>query len=121
MTESPPVFLSYGSPDRQRVLPFYDFLISRGIEAWVDVKELRVGQNWDFEIKRALRRASIIIVFISNTSIDRRGYVQREIKAALDRASEKLIDDIYLIPVILDDDASVPEQLSHIQHVRARV
>ena len=85
----------------------------------MDSKRLKVGQNWDFEIRRELDKAAIIVVFISNNSVDRRGYVQREIKLALSKADEKLPTDIYIIPILLDDDAQIPEQIKHIHCVRA--
>ncbi len=113
------VFVSYASPDRARVEPFVDALRSRGIDIWVDFQQLKPGQNWDFEIKRALDKASIIIMFVSDCSVDRRGYVQRELRIALDKRDERLIDDIYLIPVLLDDAVSLPNQLRSIQFVRA--
>ena len=82
-------------------------------------RRLKPGQNWDFEIQRSLNRATLIIVFISNNSVSRRGYVQREIKLALDKAKEKLATDIYLIPVLLDDDALILDELKHVQSVSA--
>jgi hypothetical protein len=36
---------------------------------------------------------------------------------ALDQAHEKLVDDIYLIPVMLDDGVPIPEQLQQIQAI----
>jgi hypothetical protein len=113
------VFLSYASLDRSRILPFYDFLEREGFNPWIDCHKLKPGQNWDFEIKRALDKATFVIFFVSNNSHDRRGYLQRELKLVLDKMSEKLSDDIYLIPVLLDDDAKLPDQLRNIQHIRA--
>lgn len=111
------IFVSYASPDRERVRPFCEFLKGVGLTVWVDYEQLRPGQNWDFEIKRALRHAGFVIAFISHNSINRRGYVQRELKAALDRLAEKLIDDIFFIPVLLDDDVKIPDEISSIQHI----
>lgn len=118
-TDPPLIFISYATPDRDRVLPFFDHLTSHGFNVWIDVRCLKPGQNWDFEIKRALNKASLILIFISNNSYDRRGYVQRELRLALDKLNEKLIDDIYVIPVLLDDDAPVPEQIKSIHFTRA--
>ncbi len=115
----PVIFISYATPDRERVLPFFDHLKSRGFNAWMDVRCLKAGQNWDFEIKRALNKASLILIFISNNSYDRRGYVQRELRLALDKLNEKLIDDIYVIPILLDDDVSIPDQIRSIHFTRA--
>lgn len=85
----------------------------------MDFRRLKPGQNWDFEIKRALGKATFVLVFISKLSFDRRGYLQRELKLALDKMTEKLVDDIFLIPVLLDDDVQLPEQLRGIQNIRA--
>jgi hypothetical protein len=91
----------------------------RGFDVWMDIRRLKPGQNWDFEINRALERATFVISFISRLSFDRRGYLQREVKLAFDKRAEKLIDDIYLIPVLLDDGLQVPHQMKDLQFIRA--
>src|SRR5258706_13604580 len=88
MSDNEMIFISYASPDRERIVPYYDSLNARGYDVWMDYRRLKPGQSWDFEIRRALNRAALIIVFVSNNSIDRRGYVQREIKITLDKAME---------------------------------
>ena len=117
MTDAPSVFLSYSSADRGLVVPYFEHLKSAGFNVWMDTA-IKGGQNWDFEIQQALKSASLIVCFFSKNSLGKRGYVQREIKLALDFASEKLESDIFLIPVILDDDVGIPDQISHIQAIR---
>lgn len=112
------VFISYTSGDRDRVEPIADALIASGIDAWMDVKRLKAGQNWDFEIRRALDKAEVIVVFISDKSVTKRGYVQREVRLALEKAEEKLVDDIYLIPVLLDENVTVPDLIKDLQFIR---
>ena len=116
--DSPLIFLSYANPDQEKVIPFYDTLESEGFNIWLDCRNIKAGQNWDFEIKRAFEKSSLVIVFLSNNSINRRGYVQRELKMALDKLNEKLIDDIYIIPVVLDD-ITIPDQLNALHCIRA--
>ena len=58
-------------------------------------------------------------MFISNNSYDRRGYLQREIKIALDKMNEMLNDDIFIVPVLLDDGVPVPDELKLIQYISA--
>ena len=94
------IFISYANADQARVLPLYEWLQSHGFNAWIDCKQLMPGQNWEFEIKRALDKSSVIMIFVSRNSVSKRGYVQRELKLALAKLSEKLIDDIYIIPVL---------------------
>ena len=86
--EAPSIFLSYASPDRDRVMQYADGLESHGFNVWIDYNRLKAGQHWDFEIRRELDKAAIIVVFISNNSVIRRDYVQCEIKLALDKAEE---------------------------------
>ncbi|WP_349956949.1 TIR domain-containing protein [Rhizobium sp. ZPR3] len=112
------VFVSYTAADRERVSPIADWLVGAGIDVWMDFKRLKAGQNWDYEIRRALDQATVIVVFLSDKSVTKRGYVQREIKLALEKAEEKLIDDIYLIPVLLDDEVSVPREIRSVQFIR---
>lgn len=120
MTEiSASIFISYASPDRERVLPFFDWLEKQDFNVWIDCRRIKPGQNWDFEIKFALDKATVVLMFISKNSYIRRGYVQRELKIALNKLSEKLIDDIYIIPVRLDDSVQVPEELKGIQYISA--
>jgi hypothetical protein len=111
------VFVSYATPDRERISDYFEWLKDRGVEVWMDCQSIKPGQNWDFEIKRALDKSTMILMFVSRHSHSRRGYVQREIKLALDKLSEKLIDDIYVIPVLLDPEVEMPEQLSAIQYI----
>lgn len=117
--DAPQIFISYANADQQRVIPFFDELEKHGFNVWLDCKKIKPGQNWDFEIKRALDKSSLVIAFLSETSVSRRGYVQRELRTALNKLYEKLEDDIYIIPIILDEGLKVPEQLKGIQHISA--
>lgn len=45
--------------------------------------------------------------------------MQREIRLALDKLNEKLVEDIVVIPIILDDDAPIPEQIKSIHFTNA--
>ncbi|MBL8554214.1 MAG: TIR domain-containing protein [Phenylobacterium sp.] len=113
------IFLSYASPDRARVADYFTHLASRGFNVWWDKRRLKGGQNWDLEIKIALQKAVIIVVFLSSNSVDGRGYAQREIKIALDQSRERLLDDVYIVPVLLDDGLTIPRELTGIQAILA--
>lgn len=115
--KSPFVFLSYASPDRDQVLPVYDFLAANGIHLWMDVKRILPGQHWESEIKGALEAAAAVVVFISHNSVDRTGFVQRELKIVFDKLDERPAHRIYAVPAVLDPGAPVPERLKHLQYV----
>lgn len=110
------VFISYASEDYSQAEELYSFLITNDFDPWLDKKSLMPGQRWDFEIKKALREAHFVILLLSANSVKKRGYFQKEFKLALKYWEEKLQDDIYLIPVKLDE-CEVPESLSGFQWI----
>jgi len=69
------------------------------------------GQRWQREITKAVRGSDVVIVCLSRGSVTKEGYVQKEIKFALDSAEEKLDDIIFLIPLKLES-CDIPERLS---------
>jgi hypothetical protein len=109
-------FISYTSADRDQAIKLYKKLIAKGIDAWVDIEELLPGQDWKLEIDKALHASDAIIICISNQSVTKEGYVQKELKHALDLAEEKPEGVIFLIPVRLED-CPVPFRLKDIQWV----
>src|ERR1039458_3469215 len=97
------VFLSYASEDRAAVLDLYTRLKSwRGIARWLDVAELLAGQDWQLEIARALGESDVVILCLSQRSVVKEGYVQREMRHAIDLANEKPEGTIFVVPVRLD-------------------
>jgi prepilin-type processing-associated H-X9-DG protein len=104
------VFLCHSSNDKDRVRELYDSLANAGFAPWLDEKALVGGQDWEFEITQAVKNSDVVLVCLSNTSINRRGYVQKEIKYALDVAQEQPEGTIFIIPVLLED-CDVPARL----------
>lgn len=116
-TEKPLVFISYARQDRERILSYFDSLNNDDYSLWMDCKKLTAGQDWDFEIRKNFDKADIVVAFISKESYQKRGYIQRELKLALKNLEEKLRDDIYIIPVILDD-VEIPTELKGIHCIK---
>lgn len=105
------VFISHANEDIEMANQLYEFLEINGYSPWLDKKKLKAGANWDYEIKKALKESTFVILLLSSTSVKKRGYVQKEFKYALEYSETKLIDDIYIIPILLDK-CEVPDQLS---------
>ncbi len=80
------------------------------MKPWLDEEDLLPGQDWANEIPKAVRAADMVIVCLSASSVTKAGFVQKEIKYALDAADEQPEDTIYLIPLRLED-CDVPERL----------
>jgi hypothetical protein len=110
------VFLCHSSGDKPQVRSLYQRLVKDGVDPWLDEKKLLPGQQWREEIKRAVRSADVVIVCLSPESVSKEGFVQREIKYALDAAEEKPPGTIFIIPVRLEE-CPVPEQLAEFHWV----
>ncbi len=110
------VFLCHSSADKPAVRELYQRLRSDGFEPWLDEEDLLPGRDWQREIPRAVRQSHVVIVCLSRGSITKTGYVQKEIKFALDVADEQPEDTIFLIPLKLEE-CNVPERLSRWQWV----
>lgn len=110
------VFISYAKEDLIFAEKLYDFLENYGFKPWLDKRKLLPGQLWKFEIQKALKDANYVILLLSEISVQKRGYVQREFKYALEYYEEKLEDDIYLIPIKINK-CEVPESLSKFQWI----
>lgn len=105
------VFLCHASADKPKVRELYRYLKRRGLQPWLDAEDLLPGQNWKVEIPKAIETSDAIIICLSKGSVDKEGYVQKEIKFALDRALEMPEDRIFLIPARLEE-CDVPYSLS---------
>lgn len=110
------VFLCHASGDKPVVRALYQRLVRDGVDAWLDKEKLLPGQDWQLEIPKAVRESDVVVVCLSNKSITKEGYVQKEIKFALDIASEKPEGTIFLIPARLEE-CNVPGQLGSWQWV----
>jgi tetratricopeptide (TPR) repeat protein len=110
------IFLSYARKDLAKVQEIYRTLSSAGFKPWMDVNDILPGESFEFSIRSAIRGSDFFLACVSSHSVNRRGLIQKEIKAALETWLEKLDHDIYLIPVRLEPCAA-PDNLSSFQWV----
>jgi formylglycine-generating enzyme required for sulfatase activity len=112
------VFLCHASQDKPAVRGLYQRLKSEAwIDAWLDEEKLLGGQDFDLEIYKATRDADAIIICLSKISVTKEGYVNKEIRRALDIAQEKPEGAIYVIPLRLDECIPTFERLKQLQWV----
>ena len=97
------IFLSYAREDKEKVENLYQKLSDAGFKPWMDKKDILPGEVWKSSIRRAIQCSDFFLACLSANSVSKRGFLQKEIKDALDIWQEKLEDDIYLIPVRLED------------------
>jgi len=116
MTRPLRVFLCHASQDKPAVRKLHRYLKQHGIEPWLDQEDLLPGENWEVEIPRALNASDVILVCLSKNSVNKEGYVQKEISFALDKALEKPDGTIFIIPAKLEE-CDVPKRLNRFQWV----
>ena len=111
------VFLCHASSDKTNVRKLYKDLSNLDyVDPWLDEEKLLPGEDWRREIPKAIRTSDVVIVCLSRSSITKSGYVQTEIKFALDIADEQPEGTIFLIPLKFEE-CEVPERLSRWQWV----
>jgi hypothetical protein len=97
------IFLSHASGDKPEIEKLNTFLSDQGADPWLDSEKLLPGQDWNFEIRKALDESHVILVCLSKKSVSKEGYVQKEIRIALDLALEMPEGRIFLIPARLEE------------------
>ena len=107
------IFISYAKENLSDALQYFNKLEELGLEPWLDEKKILPGEKWENAILDAFNNSQVIILLISSKSIDKRGFVQKEAKWALKKLEEKLDNDIYIIPIMIER-CEVPTSISSI-------
>jgi hypothetical protein len=108
------IFLCHAFEDKALVHKLYRKLKADGFEPWLDKENLLPGQHWPKETLSALHTCDIVLVCLSDISVCKEGFVQKEITQALEKSAEKPEEAIFIIPVRLDDKVVVPQRLCHL-------
>ncbi|MGT2495332.1 toll/interleukin-1 receptor domain-containing protein [Cupriavidus basilensis] len=103
--------MSYAKEDSATVKDFHDYLKTLGLDPWLDSERILPGQRWEREIDRALNEANVVILFMSPRSVDKRSFVTREANNAVQNLRYKKQDDIYIVPVLLEE-CEVPDDIA---------
>ncbi|MEM8722851.1 MAG: toll/interleukin-1 receptor domain-containing protein [Cyanobacteria bacterium P01_G01_bin.39] len=111
------IFLSHSSGDKAVVRRLYSDLLSSGFVPWFDEVDLLPGQNFDREIRIAVKQSQVVLVCLSKNSINKTGYIQKEIKYVLDVADHQPEGATFIIPVLLEP-CDVPMSMGHLHYVR---
>ncbi len=112
------VFISYAREDYETARKLYDDLGQQdGIRPWMGEEDILIGQNWKTEIEQAIRDSDYFLVLFSSDSVSKEGFVQKEIRVALELIETLPPDKIFILPLLLDDckpryDCSLGKALS---------
>jgi hypothetical protein len=103
------VFISYNPLDKPAALRMHEKLAAKEwISPWLDVENLLPGQDMDLEIYEALREAQVILICLSQASVAKKGYLNKDIRRVLDVFDERLEGSVFIIPIRLDDFDALP-------------
>ncbi len=110
------VFLCHASEDKVAVRELYQRLSAESwIDPWLDEEKLLPGQDWDVEIEKAAEDTDAVIICLSDSSINKEGYVQKELRIVLDVALRMPEDTIFLLPLRLEE-CILPRKLRKLQY-----
>jgi formylglycine-generating enzyme required for sulfatase activity len=98
------VFLCHSSHDKLAVREIYTRLQSEGwINPWLDEEKLFPGQDWDLEIEKAVEETDAVLVFLSDNSVNKEGYIQKELRFVLNMADYKPEGTNFILPLRLNE------------------
>ena len=98
------LFLSYARANAREAQRLYrDLRRSTRHEIWFDRLSLLPGVRWEPAIRKAIRESRYFLALLSSSSVSERGYRHSELRQALEVLAEYPADQIYLIPIRLDD------------------
>jgi hypothetical protein len=111
------VFIAYVEEDAVLARKLYRDLTNRGFSPWMDKKKLLPGQNWPRAIESAIETSDFFIACFSRNSVTKRGVFHSELRYAMECAARLPLDEIFVIPIRLDQCSMPQTVLSHIQYV----
>jgi hypothetical protein len=105
-------FISYAREDRPAALRLYRDLQENGAHPWLDEKDIGAGQDWRQAIKRAIAESSHFLALISVHSVNKQGFVQKEVRQALDLLETFPPGEVFVVPIRLDDSKPRHDRLA---------
>jgi|KBSSwiStaDraftv2_1062776.scaffolds.fasta_scaffold222681_1 uncharacterized protein YjbI with pentapeptide repeats len=98
------IFISYAREDLSAAKRLFDHLKEmRDVIPWLDKESLLPGEEWERSIMVALEESNFMISLLSKNSVDKTGFVQKEVQQGLKRYALFPAGKVYLIPARLDD------------------
>lgn len=112
------IFVSYARTDIEKATRLFDKLKSiRNLDLWFDKHSLLPGVKWRPAIRKAIREADYFLTLVSKQSSTGRGFRNSELSQALEILDEFPPEQIFLVPVRLDDCKMPRDELSELNWV----
>jgi outer membrane protein assembly factor BamB len=106
---APKVFISYAKEDYHFASGLYLELKKKGLDPWMDkppdpyhLNGLLPGHSWKTHIPKKIYSADYAILVLSPSSIRKKGFVQKEYRLALEAASHRTTEALFVIPILTE-------------------
>jgi TIR domain-containing protein len=99
----PRVFIAYVEEDLRAANKLYDVFEQNNFRPWLDKKKLMPGQNWPRAIETSIQTSDFFVACFSQRSSWKRGGFHSELRFALACAARVPLDEIFFIPVRLNE------------------
>lgn len=100
---TPQIFISYAREDEAKARMLYHDLRRIGAMPWLDKENLLPGEEWKMAIAAAIEKSDYFIALLSSESVNKKGYVQKELRLALDVLEMIPPGKIYVIPARINE------------------
>lgn len=110
-------FISYAKEDRDLAVRLSNDLEKAGCTTWLDVENLLPGQIWQTEIEKAIRECNAFIACLSNNSVTKKGFVQKELRLAIETMDYLPEGTPFILPARFGDCRPTHMKLLDIQWV----
>ncbi len=97
------IFLSYAREDMGMAKQLYNDLKRYGLDVWLDAESLLPGDRWKDKIQDAIENCNYFIALLSTKSVNKKGFVQKELKTALEVLDLFPSSERFILPIRLDD------------------
>jgi hypothetical protein len=107
----PRVFIAYVQEDLSLIRKLYQAFEQNGFRPWLDKRKLLPGQNWPRAIETAIQTSDFFVACFSRRATSKRGSFHSELRYALNCAARVPLDEIFFIPLRLDE-CVVPRRIA---------
>ncbi len=116
MVDYPKVFICHSSEDKETFVEiFANNLFKKGIDAWVDKYEIKLGESIIEKVNEGLKNSDKgVIIFSKN--LNKSLFALAEVDSLIYRGIYE--KSYFVIPIIIDDDVEIPELINHVSGVK---
>ena len=111
------IFVSYCREDVDSARLVSSALEAAGLDVWVDFARLDGGQRWKSTVSEAIKSSDFFVALLSENAINKRGYVQKEIREALEVLQTIPEDQSFFLPCRLEECQPKNKELEELHWV----